>query len=127
MQHKARKRPQSGIAIALHDPGPGEGFARPGYARGAQKDKSWSAFPSAHSYRKLLSDRHPYLATGLDLTDVDAGVAVVDLKVRPSHFDQVRAALPCVSCQRDNPRKLRSGLGLGKLHLFVGPGLMAVV
>src|SRR5262249_42621307 len=98
MQHKASERSQGGIAVALHDPGPSESLSRPGNACRAQQDESRSAFPSGHGCRKFLSDRHPYLATGLDLTDVDAGEAVVDLKVCPPHFDQVGAALPCVGC-----------------------------
>src|SRR5262249_31210182 len=127
MQHKASERPQGRIAVALDDPGPGERFARPGNARRTQQDKSRSALPSGHGCRKLLSDWHPYLTAGLDLTDVDAGEPVVDLQVCPPHFDQVRAALPCVGRERNDSRQLWSRLCLGKPHLFVGPWLVAIV
>src|SRR6516165_1523481 len=127
MQPEASERSQGGIAVALDDPGPSESFSRPGNACRAQKDETWSALPSGHGCRKFLSDRHPYLATGLDLTDVDAGEPVVDLKICPPHLDQIRTALPGIGCQRDDSRQLRPSMCLGKPHLLVGPWLVAVV
>src|SRR5262249_19543162 len=108
-------------------PGPGERFARPGNACRPQQDESWSALPSGHGCRKFLCDGYPYLSAGLDLTDIDAGEAVIKLQVCPPHFDQVRAALPCVGSHRDNSCKLRSGLCLGEMHLLIGPWPVAIV
>src|SRR5262249_34842066 len=127
MQYKASKRPQRRIAVALDDPGPGECFARPGNTRGTQQDESRSALPSGHGRCKLLRDGHPYLSAGLDLRYVDAGKAVVDLKVCPPQLDQVRTALPGIGRERDDSRKFWSRLCLGKSHLFVGPWLVAIV